>query len=67
MDQQEVDVRIPDGGFKPGFFYNDFTQFMTPEDAKLVREHLFFFTRSSPGIFFVAIMGILIGISLSGG
>lgn len=61
MNEENIAVKIPPGGLKPGFWKNDLTQLMTEEDAELVRKHLPFHKRSGPGLFPMFICGAILG------
>ena len=59
------EVRIPEGGIKPGLLINDLTQLMTPEDAKIVKEKKNVFMRSGPGLIPMSLVGAFTGANIT--
>ena len=60
------EVKIPEGGLRPGFLINDLTQLMTLEDSKKVKEKKGVFSRSGPGIGIMGLVGAATGSAIGG-
>jgi len=64
LEKISDEVKIPEGGLKPGLLINDLTRLMTDEDAKRVKKNKNVFLRSGPGLIPGALVGAVTGNTL---
>jgi len=61
LEKLSGEVKIPEGGLRPGLLIKDLTQVMTPEDASRIKKERNVFMRSGPGLIPGAVVGAFTG------